>query len=318
MAVIYQITNMVNGKFYIGSADSFARREWQHKYDLKRGAHKNPHMQASWNKYGADAFVFEVVEEIPLGESQLAWENKHLSLHAAKSNCYNINQNAELPRLGLKMTDESKALLSLNRTGKGAGEAHYRYGKTVSTEVREKIGAAQRGKKKASGRVISEEGMAKIRAAAAAGHYASFKGKTHTAETKGKMSRAIRAVLPDRTAQVFSGLSVMRDTLGVSIATIIRACNSGEPIKQGVCGGWVLSYADQAQNAAPHIPEEYAMLPRTRTAAKELGAPLYFTGIPCEHGHIAPRKVKGVCLECAKIEGQKANERKRIAKQQIK
>ena len=50
MAVIYQITNMVNGKYYIGSAESFARREWQHKYDLKRGAHKNPHLQASWNK----------------------------------------------------------------------------------------------------------------------------------------------------------------------------------------------------------------------------------------------------------------------------
>jgi hypothetical protein len=184
--------------------------------------------------------------------------------------------------------------------------------------VREKIGATQRGKKKAPGRVISEEGMAKIRAAAAAGHYASFKGKTHTAETKGKMSRAIRAVLPDRTEQVFSGLSVMRDTLGVSIATIIRACNSGEPIKQGACGGWVLSYADQTPNVAPHIPEEYASLPRTRTAAKEAGAARYFTGIPCEHGHIAPRKVKGVCVDCAKIEGQKSNERKRIAKHEIK
>ena len=47
MAVIYQITNMVNNKYYIGSAESFARREWQHKYDLKRNAHKNPRMQAA-------------------------------------------------------------------------------------------------------------------------------------------------------------------------------------------------------------------------------------------------------------------------------
>ena len=163
MAVIYQITNMVNGKFYIGSADSFARREWQHKYDLKRGAHKNPHLQASWNKYGADAFVFEVLEEIPVGESQLAWENKHLSVHAAKHNCYNINLNAELPRLGLKMTAGSKAQLSRNRTGKAAGAKHYRYGQTVSDEVKEKIGAAQRGVTKGP-RVFTPEGLERARA----------------------------------------------------------------------------------------------------------------------------------------------------------
>lgn len=163
MAVIYQITNMVNGKFYIGSADSFARREWQHKYDLKRGVHKNPHLQASWNKYGADAFVFEVLEEIPVGESQLAWENKHLSVHAAKHNCYNINLNAELPRLGLKMTVSSKAQLSRNRTGKAAGAEHYRYGQTVSDEVKEKISAAQRGVAKGP-RVFTPEGLERAQA----------------------------------------------------------------------------------------------------------------------------------------------------------
>ena len=47
MAVIYRITNMANGKYYIGSAESFARREWQHKYDLRRGVHKNPRLQAA-------------------------------------------------------------------------------------------------------------------------------------------------------------------------------------------------------------------------------------------------------------------------------
>lgn len=49
-------------------------------------------------------------------------------------------------------------------------------------------------------------------------------------------------------------------------------------------------------------------LPRTRAEAKALGATHYFTGEPCKHGHIAPRKTKGACVECLKIEWQKGNE----------
>lgn len=47
-------------------------------------------------------------------------------------------------------------------------------------------------------------------------------------------------------------------------------------------------------------------LPKTRAEAKATGAKYYFTGEPCTHGHIAPRKTKGACLECLKIEWQRA------------
>ena len=49
-------------------------------------------------------------------------------------------------------------------------------------------------------------------------------------------------------------------------------------------------------------------LPRTRAEAKASGATHYFTGEPCKHGHIAPRKTKGACLECLKVEWQKGHE----------
>jgi len=42
--------------------------------------------------------------------------------------------------------------------------------------------------------------------------------------------------------------------------------------------------------------------PKTRKEAQAIGATHYFTGEPCKHGHIAPRKTKGVCVECLKIE----------------
>jgi 5-methylcytosine-specific restriction endonuclease McrA len=49
-------------------------------------------------------------------------------------------------------------------------------------------------------------------------------------------------------------------------------------------------------------------LPKTRAEAKATGAKYYFTGEPCKHGHIAPRKTKGVCVDCMKLEWQRGNE----------
>lgn len=51
-----------------------------------------------------------------------------------------------------------------------------------------------------------------------------------------------------------------------------------------------------------------ANLPKTRAEAKSTGAKYYFTGDPCKHGHIAPRKTKGACIECLKIEWAQALE----------
>ena len=48
-------------------------------------------------------------------------------------------------------------------------------------------------------------------------------------------------------------------------------------------------------------------LPKTRQEAKDTGAKYYFTGEPCKYGHIAPRKTKGSCVECLKVEWEKAN-----------
>ena len=51
-------------------------------------------------------------------------------------------------------------------------------------------------------------------------------------------------------------------------------------------------------------------LPKTRKEAQDIGAKYYFTGEPCKHGHIAPRKTKGACVECMKIEWQQAAEKR--------
>ena len=48
-------------------------------------------------------------------------------------------------------------------------------------------------------------------------------------------------------------------------------------------------------------------LPKSRAEAKTTGAKYYFTGEPCKHGHIAPRKTKGSCVECLKVEWEQNN-----------
>jgi len=52
---------------------------------------------------------------------------------------------------------------------------------------------------------------------------------------------------------------------------------------------------------------DIANLPKSRPEAKAIGAKHYYTGEPCKHGHIAPRKTKGSCVECLKVEWEKAN-----------
>ena len=60
---IYQITNKVNGKFYIGSSIQIEIRWKQHINALKKGNHCNKKLQNSWNKYGEQAFEFSILEE---------------------------------------------------------------------------------------------------------------------------------------------------------------------------------------------------------------------------------------------------------------
>lgn len=64
MGVIYTILNKINGKIYVGQTDrTFNRRTIEHKSKLRTQNHRNPHLQASWNKYGEDAFKFSILEE---------------------------------------------------------------------------------------------------------------------------------------------------------------------------------------------------------------------------------------------------------------
>ena len=60
---VYKITNIINGKIYVGSSKDIEDRWWHHKYELNSRIHKNTHLQNAWNKYKEHNFIFEIIEE---------------------------------------------------------------------------------------------------------------------------------------------------------------------------------------------------------------------------------------------------------------
>jgi group I intron endonuclease len=182
--VIYKIRNVVNGHFYVGSTVDSRKRFWAHRKDLRLNRHACIHLQRAWNKHGEDCFKFEVVQQLSSKEELFPAEQKLLDENFGKEHCYNTAKFADAPmrdasdvlrarlaekmkhwhehnphpRLGATHTQETLSLMSANRKGKGAGLEHYRYGKTVSEEVRKKIGDTQRGVKKAE-RFYTPEGL---------------------------------------------------------------------------------------------------------------------------------------------------------------
>jgi len=306
--VIYKIRNLVNDKFYVGSTVDARVRFQAHRRKLRAGKHQSPHMQAAWDKYGEECFIFEVVEHVGTPELLLSAEQVWLDEHVGNPYCYNWATDASAPMRGKKHTKEALEKTALNRTPP-RGENHYRYGKEVSDEIKKKIGDTQRGVKKPEGRRVSPEGIIKLKVAARRGKESFWYGKRPPIADISQ--KAIVAILPDRTIKEFKSLSYMRDTLGVTVPTIIRACASGQPIRQDNCAGWVLSYAEGEQHEAPKIPDEYMEYPRTRQLAKAVGAAQYYTGIPCERGHLSLRKTKGTCIACMKEDNKKDSARRR-------
>src|SRR5258708_4443042 len=92
---VYQIKCVETGEKYIGSSWDIGKRWSQHRFQLRRGRHSSDALQCAWNKYGAGAFEFSVLEEVIDWEKRLSVEadwirklvpeyNTHLFVSAGK------------------------------------------------------------------------------------------------------------------------------------------------------------------------------------------------------------------------------------------
>ena len=241
---IYKIINVVNNKFYVGSAVDFKRRKRIHWWRLRRGDHANKHMQASWNKYGEKAFTFVIVEEHPEGADLLAAENVWLKEHVGKGYCYNIATDATAPTLGM------------------SGEKNYMWGKTFShtPEAKLKIGKHSRGRRhrkesreKIRAYLIGKPRPAEVRAKIAAGVSGERNpnyGKPRDAAFLEKVSRRVVVIKPDGTATVYPSIKALRDATTMKPGLVNRTLKSGRPISRGPYKNWIIKDVDTPSSTA--------------------------------------------------------------------
>lgn len=212
---IYKIQHLASGKVYIGSAANIDRRWKEHKAYLLRGNHHSIKLQRAWDKYGAGAFEFSVVESVEEVALLIEREQQWIDRTGAAVVGFNISPTAA-SCLGVKHKPESLANYGSNYRGKSLSPEHRRKiaesnrgkarseesrarmsaakkGTTLSPEARQKVSEALRGRVKSpetrqklsialTGKVVSEETKAKISAARSS--------RKASAETREKMSRA--------------------------------------------------------------------------------------------------------------------------------
>lgn len=232
---IYKIINVVNSKFYVGSAVDLKRRKTRHFSELRTGKHNNRHLQAAWTKYGEHAFVFVVIEELATDADLLAAENIWLREHVGQEYCYSIGVDATAPMTG--MSGELSPTWGYRHTESSLqkiGEASKQ--RITSPEANAKRRVALLGKPR------STEVRAKI-SAALTGEKNPWYGKKRP-DHGAKVSKPVLATGPQGQELLCPSVTAARRILMIKPPTINRALKNGLPITRGKMSGWTFKYID--------------------------------------------------------------------------
>ena len=193
---IYRILNTINGKQYIGSSSNLIKRKSAHFRNLRLETHVNEHLQNAFDKYGKQAFVFEILlecsEENLITEEQRFIDNT--VLQNGWENLYNICPRADRT----KVAEETKIKIAIANSGENnpmfgkTGENNPNFGKPMSEETRQKM--------KENHADVSGENNPNFGNHALAGENNPMFGRTQSEETREKIrQKAIGRKLSEKT-----------------------------------------------------------------------------------------------------------------------
>lgn len=113
---VYKIENLVNGKVYIGKSKNIGVRWSEHRSELNKGTHINPHLQSAWYKYGEPNFRFDVIYKAIDDDDALKHEEYYIAKYKSDNSLFGYN----LTKGGQSgyFTDESIANASKSKLGK--------------------------------------------------------------------------------------------------------------------------------------------------------------------------------------------------------
>lgn len=114
---IYKITCTANNKIYIGSSSNIYQRWHRHKSNFRLNV-ANKNIQNSYNKYGNDTFLFEIIEEClvdSLIEREQYWFDFYKANGCDLLNCGEIVSN---PTRGTTLSKEKRNNISAKNLGK--------------------------------------------------------------------------------------------------------------------------------------------------------------------------------------------------------
>lgn len=156
---VYTITNIINGKLYLGSTKtSFISRWSSHYKSLKNGYHHSVKLQRAVTKYGIENFKFEILEIAPPELSPYI-EKYWMNILDPVSNGYNISYSVFGGCFGYKHTENFKTKQQSKMFGNNVREGQL-HSNTSKTKISESVKDFYINNPKA--KVISENARQRI------------------------------------------------------------------------------------------------------------------------------------------------------------
>jgi len=232
MSFVYQIINLTNNKRYVGSTKKYDKRKERHFLDLKNGNHHCVYLQRSYNKHGVENFKMEIIYE---GDNYREVEQNiinaeydilyNTSKFSSGGDLISYHPERDIIISKMKKSINERYSFEENRMKHSKSGILNHNWKDGSTKKHETCNC---GKNKVYNSLTCND--CRIRT----GESNPFHGKTHTSESKKKISDSKKGQMPVNSMKIviddiiYDSQSAAAKAIGVSAATIHNRLKSGK------------------------------------------------------------------------------------------